>query len=227
MWRTSSGETVIAGAEGELLRYVIDGMVDSIVLANELNEPCEVGVLLFDKLQPTQQMAMLNQVSNALLRVDAPEPELTATSEATVYAIFRELFVQIELEIYQEQSCQQLSAEEQFASPFAFRSLALAAYQSSMSIEEIEELHAEGLIPDVKSGNPYDWDTVVEGLADRILWDRDFEMEYLMVDDDPAKSELLKSHMGIDSDYFTAIATDISDRQFEQIRDEIRNLVRS
>lgn len=216
----------MTGVEAQLLREVIDTMVDNIEMARDLGQSHSVGVLLYDNLQPTQQMTMLYRVANALLRDDVPEPDLTAVNEATVYAIFRELYFAIEIEIDTEAMDDEFGDERPCDSPFSLRSLTLAAWQSSMSEEEIEEFEQDGSMPNVTSSDMSQWDMVIEGLADRILWDRDFEMEYLMADEEPARSALLKRHMGIDEDYYTAVASDVGDSQYEKIRDEIRNLVR-
>ena len=226
MWRTACGECVMTGAEAELLRSLIDGMVDSIEMALKDGMSHITGVVLFDQLQPTQQMAMLCRVAHALLDNDIPEPELTAVNEATVYAIFRELYIWIQMEIDGERMDNESPPLEDEISHFNARAITLAAYQHRMPKEEIQEFERAGYIPDVGCRDMSEWDSIIEGLADRILWDRDFDMEYLMADEGPGKAEVLKSHLGIDEGYYTAIAPEISDNGFMQMRDLIRNLVR-
>lgn len=55
------------------------------------------------------------------------------------------------------------------------------------------------------------WKIEVEELADRILWDSDYEDGDIYMDHPPEKSKELLDWMEIDDDYFTAIAEDLTD----------------
>ncbi len=227
MWPTSSGLSVLTGIEAELLHVLIDLMVDQIELAFDLNSSHFTGVFLFDSLQPTQQMGVLHQVAFALLNEDVPEPELTAINEATVYALFRELYGRIEIEI----DGQRLASDEEKTKPdydpFAFRAMTLAAWELGSPDGEIGDYEDKDYIPKLECTDLSAWEPIVENLADRILWDRDFEMEYLMADADPVQSKNLKSILGIGRGYYAAVAPDVNEQNFATIRERIRDLVRN
>jgi hypothetical protein len=63
------------------------------------------------------------------------------------------------------------------------------------------------------------WDDLLDELMDRVLWgDRDFEAEADYLDSDLRESQLTKQLMGIDRDYFSAIAPEPTDHQLTVIR---------
>lgn len=69
-----------------------------------------------------------------------------------------------------------------------------------------------------------EWSGVIESLADRILWDRDFEMAESFLDAAPAVASVQKSMLGIDQDYFAAAATDPGPAHVESTLDRIRQI---
>ena len=68
------------------------------------------------------------------------------------------------------------------------------------------------------------WADFVESIADHILWDRDFEFEKLVGDASPDQAELIKQQMGINSDYYSTVASDIREIDVERISAQIRRL---
>jgi hypothetical protein len=69
-----------------------------------------------------------------------------------------------------------------------------------------------------------EWESLIDVLRDRILWDRDFEAEPTFGDADPAAVGDVKSDMGIDDDYFREVAPDPSDEELAAIRLRLRRL---
>jgi hypothetical protein len=69
------------------------------------------------------------------------------------------------------------------------------------------------------------WHDLLEEIIDRVLWgDRDFQEAELFLDRDPRESRQLKQLMGIDEDYFSAIAPEPTDQQLKAIRQALRQL---
>ena len=76
--------------------------------------------------------------------------------------------------------------------------------------------------PSVGSDHVDDWEFLIDYLADRILWEADYEMTDVFLDADPSESEMRMGLMGIAEDYYTAIAPDPTDQQLEPIRRRLR-----
>lgn len=221
MWQTSMGDRTLIGAEADLVRTIVGFVQDMINVGVEIDDPHVTQVPLFNALQPTQQLAMLHEVTRALLLENAPIPELTAIREATVYVLFRELVGLIECEI-------DLSRLEE-EPDYGLRSLVLSVFQDlnqSDNLEIANEWTDEELrtLPPVDCPEINEWNDLAESLADQILWDRDFEMEAILIDQSPEKAKLLKSHLGITSDYFNLIAPDPGQEEFQKIQQELREL---
>ena len=221
MWQTSMGDRTLIGAEADLVRAIVGFVQDMINVGVEINDPHVTEVPLFNALQPTQQLAMLHEVSRGLLREDMPMPELTAIREATVHVLFRELVGLIECEI----DLSRLENEPDYG----LRSSVLAVFQDlpqSDNPEIANEWNDEELrtLPPVECPEINEWNDLAESLADQILWDRDFEMESILVDQSPEKAKLLKSHLGITNDYFSLIAPDPGEEEFAKIQQELREL---
>ena len=89
-----------------------------------------------------------------------------------------------------------------------------------------KEMEAED-IPDPTCGDLEEWETEVEGLAEAILWDRDYDDSRLYIDFSPEKSEQLRDWAGIPEDYFMAIADDLTDEQAQVKIKELKALCQS
>src|SRR5262249_4818803 len=99
MWRTSLGERVLRGSEGELFRASLAEVCDLVEDSFEEEELFTSGIEAFDTLQPGQKLAMLCIVGRALLDERISCPELTAVSEGTVAAVFEQARQAVELEV--------------------------------------------------------------------------------------------------------------------------------
>ena len=58
----------------------------------------------------------------------------------------------------------------------------------------------------------------------RILWDCDWEVEYTKPDELPGNAAAIREYMGINPDYYTAVAPDPNPIQLEEIRRSLRLL---
>jgi hypothetical protein len=99
MWRTSSGERTLIGPEADLIRHSLASATDIVFHDPEDDDPWEFGVPVFDALPKRQRLAMLARVGSALLKPESPCPPLTALSEGTVAALYKNIAQQVELEI--------------------------------------------------------------------------------------------------------------------------------
>jgi hypothetical protein len=245
MWWTPEGERVLRGAEWELFREGLDVTWDMVEEC--MNDPdlFVSGVEAFDRLQPNQKLALLALVGNALKEEGEPRPKLTAHTEVTVAAIFRHIADQVAFEI-------DMSAEpEPVEDPTYWRRFVLAACRDaeerdrteeqdqswpsgaqmqagetdSRGGEEREDPSETWLPPAVDSADFDDWEFLVDGLANRILWeDGDYEMGDAFMDAAPSESRARMHVMGIADDYYTAIAPDPTDEELEHIRRLLRSV---
>ena len=98
----------------------------------------------------------------------------------------------------------------------------VAAENSDGDHEALDEENGVELSPECDETEK--WEFEIECIADRILWDRDWELDDLMVDNSPEQANFLKAHLGIDGDYFTSIAPD--PRNLKQVRRILDRLLR-
>jgi hypothetical protein len=225
-WNTSDGDRVLAGAEGELIREVLNLMVDELSeYIDDSNEDLsfEVGVEAFDSLTTSAKIATLRWVAEYLLEETAETLDLTAVSESAVYAIYRTLYSAIELEI---ELAEEMS-DDQTGCCF-WRSLAWRAYQEQIQ-DRSEAGHIDAGFPTEtgaeRNGDAEHWNFVTECLADCVLWDRDFEMDNLFLDQAPELAQLQKKNLGIAEDYYTVVAPDIRPEQLETTLESLRSLI--
>jgi hypothetical protein len=206
MWHTSEGDRELTGAEAALLKAAITAVVEQI------KEECighidqaEYGIRLFDELPWSQRLVLLEQVATYLFTKTRDSLDLTAVNEAAIGILFEHIRWEIELEIV-------LRSDDPLRPDTRWREMVSAAYEEcfcedgvDVTIEEWDEFAP----PDVTSEDREAWSDLIESLANRILWDRDFEMEDLFLDEAPEKTEIMKQYLGIDSDYFSAPAPDV------------------
>lgn len=213
MWRTSLGLRTLAGCEAELVRQLLGYVYYQISVTWQTpDEPFGSGVSLFDRLDIPQQLALLAEVGQALLRPDQPAPELTSLREATVSVLYEQLRFCVADEI---------DGELRTSRPHRYwRQLIVRACDEANTGPEPME-HPAHDAEDLDA-----WDLVIEALTDRILWDRDWEMEDLFADAVPERGRELKQLLGIDDGYFRDIAPDPTEQQLALVRAQLNALVR-
>lgn len=206
-WRTSTGDRVLSGAEADVFRDALTTCVDWIEGDVDQDEGFhEFGIPVFDSVTPRGKLALLAEVGHALLTETEQCPKLTAITDSTVGAIFVTLDEMLEYEIDNEFELDDRT--------FWRRSI-LAA---------IAEVDSEQEIRDADSYDWDEWELLIDVLRGRILRDRDFELEPVFGDADPLTGEGVKSIMGIDEEYFQAVAPDPSDQELESIRRRLQLL---
>lgn len=244
MWGTSQGDRTLIGGEADLVRKSVGYLRDMITAGIDLNEPYRSEVNVFCRLQPTQQLATLHEVAYGLLDPLTPIIELTAVREGTVYAIYRELVSLIEIEIelarnggifFQDMvdsskfpGRPKVHGQLEFEPEFQMRatvvstcnSIRLQSNEWSQDGWDAPDLPGQ-VPPETTSENLVDWFAAIEFLSNQVLWDRDFEMEAIFADHDPAEIADIKSYLGIHENYFSTPAPDAYSDEFQRIDHEL------
>jgi hypothetical protein len=200
MWHTPEGDRKLSGAEGRLLKAGLTGVVERLKEESSgHSDQCEYGIGVFDHQTWSQRLALLEQVATYLFSDTEDTLTLTAVNESAIGAIFEHLRSDVELEV-----------EAPYGSRVRIRELVLAAYRESRArngYDTADDLDA----PCSPAADDLEvWSDLIESLADRVLWDRDYEMEYLFMDVDPDKARTMRDHLGIDADYFSSAPPDIA-----------------
>lgn len=218
MWNTQNGVRTLHGAEAALFREGLWSLWDDVEL--DFEDPdldrSGTGVELFDKLQPSQMLAMLADVGEALLTSTQPAPDLTAVNEACVGAVFEQIRANLHWEIDDTRGIVDSGGDA-----FSTRRLVLAA---------MKEVDAGPLPPGevelaIESSDLGRWDIALLVVSDAVLWDRDFEDADSFVDRPPLESAARKHMMSIEDDYYLAVAPDPRESELPAIRERLRKLV--
>ncbi|WP_164101263.1 hypothetical protein [Candidatus Laterigemmans baculatus] len=238
MWNTPEGDRRLTGAEANLVRLALAIMVDQ--LSDNLrcgageDELWDSGVTMYDELTPNQQLTVIRQVAEHLLH-DTPDTlELTAVNEAAAYAIFATVLSQIEIEV--DMARDPLADALDIKPDLGFgrdwrtywRRHTLASLRETLASADADLDTDDGdsplVLPEAECEDLGVWSEWIERLADRILWDRDFEMSESFLDTDPAKATLMKQVLGIPRDYYTAIAEEPGADETEALLESLRKL---
>ena len=200
MWRTDRGERILKGAEAIVFAEALSALLDYAI--TDQFDDYESGVACFDNLTYGQKLSVLATIGNGLFRKDVAPVDLTAVVEGAIAAVFQNLKDSIALEI----------DEPEFGTDW--RELVIAARKEA----EVED------IPAPTCTDVDEWELEVEGLTDRILWDRDYEDDHTYMDHPPEKTQWLKHMARIRDDYFTAIADDLADEEAKAQIKELKKL---
>jgi hypothetical protein len=225
-WKTQSGHRYAVGAEAKLIRDAIAYVHEAI--EQELSDPEEwwpFQVPVFDKLSPTAKLAILADLSEALLSETAI-PSLTAITEGTVAAIYdavRQL-VTIECDYQKEES------ETDISMPPFYRSLVLEIAESNGPHKpdpEDDDPDPEEILPSPRCTDMSEWEWVIECIADRFLWDDDFLMTDEMLDAPPDVARKRRDRLGITRKYFLDDAPDPEAVDVAAARNRLKQLMRT
>ncbi len=69
-----------------------------------------------------------------------------------------------------------------------------------------------------------EWEIELQCVSDAILWDADYDDEYLYADRSPEESTALRKMAGINEEYYQYIAEDLKDEEIENTLAELRKL---
>jgi hypothetical protein len=209
MWRTPQGERILRGAEWDLFREGLAALCDQVEDSFDDPERCCTEIDVFDRLIPAQKLAMIAAVGTALSEQATPCPELTAVAEGTIAAVFSVIRTWIDIEINDQTEGNADLQEPQF------RDLLLAT---------VLEFDPGAEVPERNCADPEAWGLILDSVTGRVLWDEDFLEEDWFVDADPHATAPLKRELGIDEDYFTALAPDPAEEELRSIRVRLRAL---
>ena len=226
-WHTPSGDRHLHGEEAELVRDSIATMVEELASCRDTEDrPWEYGVTLFDELTWQQQLAVLEMLATNLLCKTDETPELSGINEAAVAAVYQNMVQQIELEI----ELHPVSPDDYRC---RWRQATLDAFRERQNDDSDQgellsvEEHSPELDIDSDCMQVDAWRWLVDSLADRVLWDRDFEMVEEMIDAPPERAAAMKAALGITAGYYIAIAPDPTDHQVDALFESLQQLTRS
>ncbi|MFC1761787.1 hypothetical protein ACFL6U_06875 [Planctomycetota bacterium] len=200
VWRTQCGERILEGAEARAFAESLASLLDNAIV--DQFEDYESDVVCFDNLTYGQKISFLTTIGNGLYRKDVAPVDLTAVVEGAIGAVFQHLKYMIVFEI------------EMSEAGTDWRELVVAARKEA-GIEDV----LAATCTDVD-----EWELEVEGLSDRILWDRDYEEDHIYVDHAPEKTQFLKYMARIPDNYYTAIADDLTDKEAAATIKELKKL---
>ncbi|MEZ6117084.1 MAG: hypothetical protein R3C28_11000 [Pirellulaceae bacterium] len=207
VWKTSRGVRTLQGAEAELVRLALASFIDQV------SEELDFSVQAFNDLTQPAKWAVMLEVARGLLSEEFEPVELTAINEAAVACLF-----DVAAELAQlEADGNRLFPDE--PEEYEVRHSILAAVEEVLEADGADSDH----VPGVDCDDHGEWQLMVECLADAVLWDNDFELGDVLVDEHPDEAHARKKMFGIDDNYFTAIAPDPSDQEVEKIIAELRD----
>ncbi|MCP4788109.1 MAG: hypothetical protein GY903_13390 [Fuerstiella sp.] len=219
MWHTSEGDRLLEAAEARLFKAGVTGLVERVKEETRADGG-GYSIALFDELTWSQRLAVLESVATHLLTESGHMPELTAVNEAAIGAVFDHISFEIDVEI------------EGVPSASVWRQLVFDACHECFGDElrendesgdeEGPEEDADYLPESANNDRPGQWHPLVQSLADRILWDRDYELMGEFLDEPPEKAAMLRQIMGIGDDYFATAAVDLHSDQ--EARETLRRL---
>ncbi|MBW4527696.1 MAG: hypothetical protein KME18_21330 [Phormidium tanganyikae FI6-MK23] len=180
VWRTSLGIRSLQGVEAELYLTTMQDVIDYIeVIGDELD--VKTGDRIFDSATFPQKVVILHQCLSALLKPEVEAPELTNVLEAGAYFPFAYLKMRLEEEISEEDEW----SEDEEDLKYAYRRSLWKAFEEFVrprwesAVEEYGEREQEADFSD-RSPDLDLWEEIIEDLADRIFWDRDWQVSSIV-----------------------------------------------
>ena len=82
-------------------------------------------------------------------------------------------------------------------------------------------------LPELECDDIRQWESLIDSLAEAILWDRDFEMADSFLDVDPGVSRQRRRLLGIEDDYFASVAPDPRPDEILNLVAKTRDIVRA
>jgi hypothetical protein len=191
-WWTEDGNITLPKAVINLLAEAAMVLRDEIIQEIYDESPDlhpEVGVTVFDTLDPKTQVFALAYVLRHLSDADLPSPDLYAWNEGTAYAMFVRAEDEVVTEIELEQD-PDTRDDLKFRIRHLIRDALIAVDPTAQP-------------PSFRCRNLDDWRECLEAISDHLFWDRDFLSEAVYADLDPLGSKRLKQQTGVADDYFS------------------------
>lgn len=209
-------------------------------------------IRLFDELSWSQRLALVERVATHLFTPTSSALELTAIAEAAVAALFEHVSFEIDCEIDCEidgeppvsTKVRGLVASA-YKACFAWEAATDGQdddkvdgdyrgdgyesdgdYEGDDDYDDYDEGDEGYEVPSLDCNRRGAWRDLTEAMADRILWDRDYEMHGDFLDASPEKAAMFKSLLGIGDEYFAAAGPDIdSDDEVGSIYRRLAHIV--
>eukprot|EP00884_Botryococcus_braunii_P013267 jgi/Botrbrau1/21941/Bobra.0249s0064.1 len=184
-WNTPSGARVLGRAEANLFANAV------VTILVEYKEMPENGMNYgerltwgpFELLTDPQKVAVLEEVTEALL-TETPIPVQKATAENAIYYVFRWIAEQFESEIIEVGEQEKIWGQDVLDAlgrcgrdPETPGGGADDMDSDDSEEEDSEEAFNAAHDPYIGCGDVKKWEDAIEELADRILWDRDWELK--------------------------------------------------
>jgi len=217
-WHTEIGDRCLAGPEAHLIREIVGYMDDTI--AAELDcggddDGLDYGIPVFDKLAPAQKLALLEQVLRQLLTPTDKPPELTAMNEGAIAAIYAAVGQMVVAEIEMESDLEEMGTFD--AQHWRKLVLDVALADGCPSTE----------LPAASCRDEGEWECLLDSIAMRVLWDDDYLDTEAILDATPDSARRYRRKLGIERDYFIAVAPDPKESEIPAIRERLRVLCRN
>jgi hypothetical protein len=201
MWRMQTGNRVLTPAEWSCLAIGVGYLFDQVCAdVDDETDDVETGVAVFDRLTAEQKLLILADTAEALVRPEVPWPELTAVREGTVAAMFASLEFLIGLEV-------------EMGEETTWRRALLAALADDPPDE----------MPAADCDDDSEWELTVECFTDRVLWDRDFDID--LADLPPEVSASIDDYLRFGDGYFSATADEPNAAALTDARKRLRKLL--
>jgi hypothetical protein len=204
VWPTTNGLRCLAGDEGELVRGAIGMMLDHLVAEGREGDPQNCyGIEWFDQWDSQQRIWLLEHLTLALLTdVDPPSP--AAIWEATIDAIFQEIYQLVELEI---------AGGAGMAEPNSWRQCVIEAFVAQHEREPGITFSET----DINS-----WHMIITQLADTILGVRLYQQAESFRDGEIEQTQKFLRQKGLPDDFLEQIpplrTVDQTQRSIDQIQ---------
>jgi hypothetical protein len=176
VWHTSLGIRSLQSTEAELYLTTMQDAIEYIeVMGDELD--VKTGDRIFDSANFQHKVIILHHCLSALLKPEIAAPELTNVLEAGAYFPFAYLQMRLEEEIAEEEEW----SDEEEDLKYSYRRLLWNAFEEFVrprwedAVEEYGAREEEADFSD-RSTNLDLWEEIIDALADRIFWDRDWQV---------------------------------------------------
>jgi hypothetical protein len=219
-WHTELGDRCLMGPEARLVREIVDYMHDMIgcmldVTLDGDDEVVEYGVPEFDKLSPPQKIALLEQVLRQMLTATEAPPALNVINESAIAAMYEAIGEMVLSEIEMESEFNESGPLD----PHHWRKLLLDVARAD--VRDSTEL------PDATCRDEDEWESILESVTMRVLWDDDYMDAEAVLDATPQSARRHRRKRGIDNDYYIAVAPDPSESELPIIRERLKALCRA
>lgn len=225
-WRTPLGERILKGTEAAFylsaMQHAAEYLQEMEDLASELD--VRTRDRIFDTASFDQKAVLLRNSLAALLDPKIAAPPHTNVSEAAVFFPFAFLHSEIAMEIESDEM-QEFDEDEKYR--YYYREIVWSAFEEYIRPNWEASAEEYGEDDEERDFNPHSndvelWNDVIEGLLERVFWDRDWMLSAGSpqildgIEEDVAELTDLEN-------YFTTRLPKVTPEEAIAALDEIRN----